>query len=85
MNGKVVIVALNKEPGDTKWTFDLSDFGKLDKNAKITVIRTSGTLKDGENLADVTGKCEVKIGDDGTGFEAEIKGYSVTTFVVEMK
>ncbi|MCR5824277.1 MAG: hypothetical protein K6G60_07610 [Lachnospiraceae bacterium] len=82
-DGTAVVVALNKEPGDTKWTFDLSDFGKLDKNTKITVIRTSGMLKDGENLADVTGKCEAKITDDGTGFEAEIKGYSVTTFVVK--
>ncbi len=84
-DGSIVIVTMNAEACDKKVCFDLSDFQKLDKNTKITVIRTGGTMKEGENLADVTAKCSVSVDPAGTGFEADIKGYSVTTFVIKKK
>ena len=78
----IVIVAMNANTDDLRWEFDLSDFDKLDGNTKITAIRTSGTMADGENWADVSGSVNVKISEDGTKFATDIKGSSVTTFII---
>ena len=58
------------------------DFDRMDENTKITAIRTSGTMADGENWADVSEKVNIKISEDGTKFETDIKGSSVTTFII---
>ena len=49
---KVVVVASNTSDSDKTWKFDLSRFETM--GSKITAIRTSGTLADGEHWADVT-------------------------------
>ncbi|MBP5330630.1 MAG: hypothetical protein J6Y89_02110 [Lachnospiraceae bacterium] len=78
----IVIVAMNANTDDLRWEFDLSDFDKLDGNTKITAIRTSGSMADGENWADVSGSVNVKISEDVTKFATDIKGSSVTTFII---
>ncbi len=78
----VVIVAMNANTDDLRWEFDLSDFDRMDENTKITAIRTSGTMADGENWADVSEKVNIKISEDGSKFETDIKGSSVTTFII---
>ncbi|MBQ3911781.1 MAG: hypothetical protein II694_02270, partial [Lachnospiraceae bacterium] len=78
----IVIVALNTSPDDRRWEFDLSDFDKMDANTQITAIRTSGTMADGENWADVSGSVNISVNADGTKFESDIKGSSITTFII---
>lgn len=79
----VVIVTVNSNTDDLRWEFDLSDFHKMDENSKITAIRTSGTMAEGENWADVSDMVHLQINEAGTGFESDIKGSSVTTFIIK--
>ncbi len=78
----IVIVAMNANTDDLRWEFDLSDFDKIDEHTKITAIRTSGTMSDGENWADVSESVNIKISEDGLKFETDIRGSSVTTFII---
>ena len=78
----IVIVAMNANTDDLRWKFDLSDFDKIDEHTKITAIRTSGTMSDGENWADVSKSVNIKISEDGLKFETDIRGSSVTTFII---
>ena len=54
----------------------------MDANTQITAIRTSGTMADGENWADVSGSVNISVNADGTKFESDIKGSSITTFII---
>ncbi|MBP5652512.1 MAG: hypothetical protein J6X17_03710, partial [Lachnospiraceae bacterium] len=78
----IVIVAMNTKEDDLRWEFDLSDLGKTDESMKITAIRTSGTMADGENWADVSESVNISVNADGTKFESDIKGSSITTFII---
>lgn len=75
-NNKLVIVATNTEAEDVSFEFDLSRFESV--GAKVEVIRTSGDLETGENWAEL----EPLVAED-KGFNAVLKGNSVTTYIVE--
>lgn len=78
---KMVIVAINEEESDKMWRFDLSGFRSV--KDKITAIRTSGSLADGENWADVSDQANIVTDVQGRSFEAQMKANSITTFIIE--
>lgn len=78
---KLVIVAVNLEAEDKLWQFDMSDFASV--GAEISAVRTSGSMEDGENWADVTNLAGIETDVSGKLFEATLKGNSITTFIVE--
>ena len=75
---KIVIVAMNTNSDDLCWEFDFSDFDV--DTSKMQIIRTSGTISDGENLADVSDSCKTSV--TGKTLTSFIKGSSITTFVI---
>lgn len=73
---RLTVVALNRAEKDCEREFSLESFDK--SFTEFTAIRTSGSLKDGEHWKNVGyGKI------DNNSFKVKIKGYSVTTFVIE--
>ena len=76
--GTLTIVAMNPDRKVRTAGFDLSAMGSAYRDGnRIEVIRTSGTLEEGEHWA-VQADLALKQG----AFEAELPGGSVTTFVV---
>ena len=73
---EVKIVCVNCSAKDSPIAFDLSDFNKSDH--KVKVIRTSGNLENGENWTVLN---DLKLTDNT--FSTELKGNSVTTFIVK--
>ncbi|MBO5463521.1 MAG: hypothetical protein J6A49_09460 [Clostridia bacterium] len=73
---EVKIVCVNCSAKELPITVDLTDFKKSNRNVKV--IRTSGNLENGENWA-VLNDLELT---DNT-FSTDLKGNSVTTFIVE--
>lgn len=72
---KLVIVAIND--GDKRtMDFDLSEFASLGSSAQV--IRTSGSMANGENWKDVG-----TIATNENGFSAELAKQSVTTYIIE--
>ncbi len=78
---KVVIVATNTEGSDKTWKFNLADFTQIGEN--VTAIRTSGTLADGENWADVSASTDVAVNQASKYFTATVKANSITTFIID--
>ena len=78
---KAVIVAVNTSDQDKTWEFDLSDFESA--GDKVTAIRTSGTLENGEHWADVTDSDNIVVDSEDKSFTATMKGNSITTYIVE--
>ena len=77
---KVVIVAMNRKEQDQVCSFDL---GQIDATvAGITAIRTSGDMESGENWKDVSDTDEISV--KGQSFSALLKGYSITTYIIEL-
>ncbi|MBP3428288.1 MAG: hypothetical protein J6M47_08525 [Clostridia bacterium] len=74
--GTLSVVAVNEDADEQALTLDLSAFGKVGAQAKV--IRTSGSMKDGEHWAELA-PIAVK---DGV-LVAALKGHSITTFVIE--
>ncbi len=80
-SGDCVVVALNTKADDQIWEFDLEG---LDKEITcITAIRTSGNMEGGENWCDVTESDSILMSD--SSFSAQIKGFSITTYLVKTK
>lgn len=75
-SGTLVIVAVNPSGSNRTAAFDLSQF-KATGNA-VQVIRTSGSMEDGEHWAELE---NIDIYD--TGFTAELKANSITTYILE--
>jgi O-glycosyl hydrolase len=73
---KLVIVATNTAGSNKTVDFDLSDFQSVGYNVKV--IRTSGTMQNGEHWAELPSLVPY-----GKGFNAELKANSITTFIVE--
>lgn len=73
---RLVIVAVNDGSNAKQLTFNLSEFGSLGDS--VQVIRTSGSVNGGESWKDV-GKIPV----NGTGFTADLKAQSVTTYILD--
>ena len=78
---KAVIVAINNKADDSLAEFDLSGFDGTP--TKITAIRTSGSMDDGEKWADVSNHDSITIHEDTQSFIANLKGNSITTYIVE--
>ncbi len=73
--GELVIVAINPYAADKTFNFDLSQFTKLGTSVEAT--RTSGDSASGEHWAQLD-----NIKAHSEGFVAELKGNSITTFVM---
>ena len=73
---KVVIVATNTDGSDKSTDFDLSAFSKVGNT--VSVIRTSGSMSNGEHWAELE-----PLSTNGKGFNASLKANSITTFIVE--
>lgn len=73
---KLVIVATNTAGSNKTVDFNLSDFASV--GYKVRVIRTSGSIDNGEHWAELSPLVPY-----GKGFNAELKANSITTFIVE--
>ena len=73
---KLVIVITNTAGTDKTVDFNLSNFSKVGKN--VRVIRTSGSVSNGEKWAELE-----PIVPYGMGFYAVLKSNSVTTYIVD--
>ncbi len=73
---KLVIVAVNTAGSDKTVNLDLSQFNSIGTSA--SVIRTSGTIKDGEQWKELDDIYTYE-----TGLVAELKANSVTTYIIE--
>ncbi len=73
---RLTIVCLNRSEKDEEREFFIDGFGK--NFSKYDIIRTSGSLNNGEHWKNA-GKGTV----DKNTFKTKLKGYSVTTFVIE--
>ncbi len=80
-NNKVVIVAMNTNAQDEEYKFDLSSFTTMGDN--ITAIRTSGTLENGENWADVSSAGDITANTEELYFTSTLKSNSITTYIIE--
>ncbi|WP_035766125.1 glycoside hydrolase [Butyrivibrio sp. NC2002] len=80
-NNKLVIVATNTKDTDETWKFDLSNLGAIGE--KVTAIRTSGSLADGENWADVSASDDIVVDKNKKSVTATVKANSITTYIVE--
>lgn len=78
---KAVIVAVNTAGEDKTWKFDLSSFSTM--SDKVTAIRTSGSLADGENWADVSKEDSIKADTAKKSVTANLKANSITTYIIE--
>ena len=80
-DNKAVIVAVNTAGTDKTWKYNLADFTKI--GSKVTAIRTSGTLKDGENWADVSDSDNIMVDQSAKTVTATAKANSITTYVID--
>ena len=77
-NRRVVIVALNAENMEKTVRMDLSGFAEaIPQGTEVQVIRTSGSMEDGEHWTDLPA-LETEEG----GFTARLVPHSVTTFLL---
>lgn len=72
----LTVVAVNTDARKKDVRVDLSAFAE--KGGSVQVIRTSGTAARGEHWAELA-----PLALDGDGFTAEMKGNSITTWVIE--
>ena len=77
-NNRMTIVAVNDSSEVRKVKYSLDGFGLL-KGSKVTEIRTSGSLADGEHWF-VTDNAEAVT---KSGFSADLAPNSVTTYVID--
>jgi O-glycosyl hydrolase len=75
-NNTLTIVVINLSNKEKTCSFDLSAFTSIGSSA--TPIRTSGTLSNGESWAELE-----PIATTDTGFQAQLKGNSITTYVIK--
>ena len=77
---KVVIVAINTSDKDKRYGFSLAQFTSMSTDT-VNAIRTSGSLADGENWADVSSLCDTYIDNNAKYIYANLKANSITTFI----
>lgn len=75
-SGKLTIVAMNKSAEDKMCNFNLSQMKSIGRTVKA--IRTSGDTESGEKWAELD-----DISAYESGFIAELKGNSITTFIID--
>jgi O-glycosyl hydrolase len=74
--GRLVLVCVNTKAYDEEITIDFKSFLKCEY--KITPVRTSGSLSDGEHWNELDSFTA-----DGNQFSYTLKGNSVTTFIID--
>ena len=75
-SGRITVVCVNDKKAEVEKQIDFSEFKNAESSVKA--IRTSGSLKDGENWAELP--CfEAENG----SFTCKLKGNSITTFIIE--
>ena len=77
---QVVIVAVNTSADDKTWEFDLSNFKSISDS--VQAIRSSGSLEEGENWADVSKTADISVDTKDKVLSAALKGNSITTFIM---
>ena len=80
---KLVVVAINSAKTDKMAKLDLSGFDKLTAATKVTAIRTSGSLADGENWADVSDTDSITVSVDDAAVYANLLANSITTYIID--
>ncbi|MBQ3773302.1 MAG: hypothetical protein II833_02825, partial [Pseudobutyrivibrio sp.] len=80
---KLVVVAINSAKTDKMAKLDLSGFDKLTASTKVTAIRTSGSLADGENWADVSDTDSITVSVDDAAVYANLLANSITTYIID--
>ena len=73
---QVVVVAVNDKKSDKEIKIDLSSFKKAGKTSRV--IRTSGSMADGENIKELA-----PLNLDGKTLNATLLPNSVTTFIID--
>lgn len=79
----LVLVAENTNAEDADVSFDLSGFGSISKKAEMQVIRTSGSLEQGENWADVSKEGVASLDADAKLLTVKNRANSITTYVIK--
>ena len=80
---KLVVVAINSNKNDKLAKIDMSGFDELTENTKVTAIRTSGSLADGENWADVSNEDSITVSSEDAAVYANLLANSITTYIIE--
>lgn len=80
--GTLVLVIDNTESGNQRYEIDLHRFGAVAADASVEVIRTSGTLEEGENWADISDRETAVLDSEHKQMVAEVMGNSLTTYVI---
>ncbi|MBR5635757.1 MAG: family 43 glycosylhydrolase [Pseudobutyrivibrio sp.] len=80
---KLVVVAINSNKNDKMAKIDMSGFDELTENTKVTAIRTSGSLADGENWADVSTEDSITVSSEDAAVYANLLANSITTYIME--
>ncbi|MCR5342652.1 MAG: xylosidase/arabinofuranosidase [Butyrivibrio sp.] len=78
---KIVIVATNKSRNDETWKFNLAGF--VSTGSDVTAIRTSGSLENGENWADVSDAADIVVNTSEKYMTSTVKGDSITTYIID--
>ena len=76
ISNRVTVVCVNDKKSDIEKQIDISDF--KNDSGKISVIRTSGNLKDGENWKELPSFALIN-----GKFTYTLKGNSITTFTIK--
>ena len=75
--GDIKIVAINTASEDLAYQFDLSSFS--DVGTEVEMIRTSGSLHNGEHWASISGEASLS----GKQLTTTLKANSITTYIVK--
>ncbi len=81
-NNKLVVVAPNKKAKSTSCNIDLSQFDSIATTATVQAIRTSGTLAEGENWANVSETIKANLDTKKKKFSTTLKENSITTYII---
>lgn len=80
--GTLVLVIDHTEAENQTYAVDLHRFGAVAEDASMEVIRTSGTLEEGENWADISDQGTAVLDSEHKKMTAEVMGNSLTTYVI---
>lgn len=78
----LVLVVDHTEAENQTYQFDLHRFGDIAEDADVDVIRTSGTLEEGENWSDLSQQGIVVLDPVQKQMTADVLGNSLTTYVI---
>lgn len=81
--GTLVLVLNHTAAENQTYHIDLQRFGKIASDASLQVIRTSGSLKEGENWADLSDQGTAVLDAEHHQIVADVIGNSLTTYVIQ--